>query len=450
MTTLVRAQVCHTPRNPFVEPDALESFADGAVAFDADRRILATGPYGEIQRGHPDAEIIDARDAILLPGLIDTHVHFPQSGIIGAMGLRLLEWLQTRTLPEEARLADEQEARRTAQRFIHRLLANGTTSALVFGSHFPRAQDVFFEAAEASGLRITSGLVVSDRELLPELHRTPEAAYEASKALMRKWHGRARLRYAVTPRFSLSCSDGMLEACQAMLGAADRPFFTSHLNENVDEVKVVAGLFPWARDYLDTYERFSLVGERSVFAHDVHVSDDELRRLGASGAAIAHCPSSNAFLGSGLFPMKRHLDHGVRVALGTDVGAGTAFSLFNEGLMAYLGQMQRPDGQRLGPTELLYLSTLAGAEVLGLADTVGELTPGKSADVVLVHPPEGSTLRSVLARSTSPEASLGAIFTLAREASVVEVRVAGRVVFKRATAVPDPPTGPETSTYRRG
>ena len=430
MTTILRGHVLHTPRNPFLQDGALESFEDGAVAFDADGRILATGPYADVRPAHADAEVREDRDAILLPGLIDTHVHFPQLEIIGAMGLHLLEWLQTRTLPQEARLADDTVARETARLFLRRLLANGTTSALVFGSHFPGAQDIFFEEAQASGLRITSGLVVSDRELLPELHVTPERAYETSDALRRRWHGRGHLRYAVTPRFSLSCSDGMLEACEAALAAEESLFFTSHLNENPDEIRVVAGLFPWARDYLDTYERFSLVGPRSVFAHDVHVGDDELRRLGAAGACVAHCASSNAFLGSGLFPMKRHLEHGVRVALGTDVGAGTAFSLFNEGLSAYLGQMLHPDGQRLGPVELLYLATRAGADALGLAD-VGDLTPGKRADLIVVRPPEGSTVQAVLRHGASPEGTLGAIFTLAREVSVEEVRVDGEIVASR-------------------
>ncbi len=339
MTTIVRAHVFHTPRDPFAEPDALEAFDDGAVAFDDAGRILATGPYADVHRDHPDAQVISIPDGFVFPGLIDTHVHFPQLAIIGAMGLQLLEWLKTRTLPQEARLADDAVARETAQRFLQRLLANGTTTALVFGTHFATAQEIFFEEARASGLRITSGLVVSDRELLPELHRSPQEAYDSSAALMHRWHGQGRLRYAVTPRFSLSCSDGMLEACEAVLREEDRLFFTSHLNENPDEVKVVAGLFPWSRDYLDTYERFSLVNERSVFAHDVHVTDDELSRLGAAGAGIAHCPSSNAFLGSGLFPMKRHLEHRVRVALGTDVGRRHGVQPLQRGP----GRVPRPD-----------------------------------------------------------------------------------------------------------
>jgi guanine deaminase len=428
LTTIVRGELFHTPRNPFESEAALQWFEDGAVAFDEDGWILATGPYPQTRRLHPDAHVHEMPDAILLPGMVDTHVHFPQLGIIGAMGLQLLDWLQTRTLPEEARLAEDGVARETARRFVRQLLANGTTSALVFGSHFPTAQEILFAEAQDSGLRITSGLVMSDRGLIGELHRSPEESYDASEALISRWHQRGRLRYAVTPRFSLSCSDAMLEACEAALRLADQLFFTTHINENRDEVAMVAELFPWSRDYLNTYERFSLVGKRSVFAHNVHVSDDELSRLGAAGACIAHCPSSNAFLGSGLFPMRRHLEHGVRFALGSDVGAGTSLSLFSEGHFAYLAQMLRSDGQSLGPVELLYLATAAGARALELSDEVGDLAPGRSADLVLLRPPDGSTLQAVLRRNTSPEARLGAIFTLAREASVCEVRVAGRLV----------------------
>jgi guanine deaminase len=207
---------------------------------------------------------------------------------------------------------------------------------------------------------------------------------------------------------------------------------TTHLNETGSEVELVASLFPWARDYLETYERHGLVGAGSVFAHDVHVTDDELRRLAVAGAAVAHCPSSNAFLGSGLFPLRRHLEFGVKVGLGTDVGAGTSFSMFNEGLMAYHRQMGSPDHVALGPAHLLWLATRAGAAALGVEGEVGDLTPGKSADFVLVRPPEGSTLHTVIERSESIEAKLGALFTLAREESIAEARVAGRVVFSGA------------------
>jgi guanine deaminase len=367
----------------------------------------------------------------LLPGLVDTHVHFPQLPIIGAMGLGLLEWLGQRALPEEAHMADTGYARTVAREFLDGLAGNGTTTALVFGSHFPEAQDALFEEAERKGLRIASGLVVSDHNLLPELHLDPQAAYEAATALASRWHGRGRLRYAVTPRFSFSCTEGMLESCGALRDEMD-VLVTSHINESRAEIEAVAKLFDWAEDYLATYERYGLVSEATVLAHNDHPRDAELDRLAAAGASVAHCPESNAFLGSGLFPMRRHLDHGVQVALGTDVGAGTGFSLLKEGLMSYQLQMLQEDGVSLGPAELLHLATRAGALALGLGEEVGDLAPGKAADFVLLRPPEDSTLAAVLRHSASPEQSLGAIFALAREESVVEVRVAGEPVYTRA------------------
>jgi guanine deaminase len=430
MTTLIRAQVLHTPRDPFAEPGALEAFSDGAVAF-RDGRIVATGDYERVRVAEPDAEVIDARDAVLIPGLVDCHVHYPQIAVIGAMGLRLLDWLRTRTLPEEARLADVPYAQETARRFVRGLLANGTTTALVFGSHFAEAQEALFAEAERGRLRITSGLVVSDRNLLDDLHVSPEQAHADSLALIERWHGRGRLRYAVTPRFSVSCTEGMLEACGSLLDSGHGLLFTSHVNENVSEIEKVAELFPWSRDYLETYERFGLVMDRSVLAHDVHPSGDELGRLAGARASVAHCPSSNAFLGSGIFPMQRHHEVGVRFALGTDVGAGTGLSLFKEGLMAYHVQMVRPEGRLCGPAHLLHLATAAGAAALGLQDEIGDLRPGKSADLVLIRPPRDSTLETVLAHSPSAEATLGALFTLAREESVAEVRIAGEVVHSR-------------------
>jgi guanine deaminase len=443
--TIVRAQILHTPRNPFADgPGALEAFSDGGLAYDGDGRILATGSFAGVRAAHPDAVVVDASDAVLVPGLVDLHVHYPQVAVIGAMGMTLLEWLATRTLPEEVKLADTAYAEQVASAFVHGLARNGTTSALVFGSHFPAAQEALFAAAERSGLRITSGLVVSDRNLMGDLHTTRAAAHADSRALIERWHGRGRLRYAVTPRFSLSCTDAMLEVCGALCADGPRDvFFTSHVNENPAEIQAVAELFPWSRDYLDTYERFGLVGRRSVFAHDVHVSGDELTRLAAADASVAHCPSSNAFLASGIFPMQRHCDHGVRFGLGTDVGAGTGLSLFKEGLMAYHVQMVREGGALIGPAHLLHLATMAGAEALGLEDEIGDLSPGRSADFVLLRPPADGTLGAVLRNSPSAEATLGALFTLAREECVAEVRVAGEPVFggtpARAAASHDEP-----------
>ncbi len=432
MSIIFRGHIFHTPKNPFEAEGALGAFA-GAVAV-TDGRIGAVGTFAEVQAQYPGAPVLGDGNDYLLPGFIDTHVHYPQVGVVGAMGLTLLDWLRERTLPEEARLADTEYARGVARRFLRALARNGTTTALVFGAHQPGAQNAFFEEAEASGLRITSGLVLGDRLLRPDLEADAETCFAESQALLGSWHGRGRLRYAVTPRFSLSCSEGVLEAAGSLLREYPDVLMQTHLNESPAEVATVAELFPWARDYLETYERFGLVGERSLFAHNVHVTDDELGRLGSARAAVAHCPSSNMFIGSGLFPLRRHLESGVRVALGSDVGGGTGFSLFKEGLMSYQGQMllesTRSDGFPLGPAHLLYLATRAGALALGL-DDLGDLTPGRQADLLLLRPPENSTLADVLAQSPSAEASLGAIFTLAREESVREVFVAGEPLFTR-------------------
>jgi guanine deaminase len=430
MTTIIRARVAHTPGDPFLESGALTTFEDGAIAFE-DGAILATGPFAEVSAAHPEADVLDRRDCFLFPGFVDTHVHYPQIPVIGAMGLQLLDWLATRTLPEEAKMADAGHARRTAQRFVRLLAANGTTSALVFGSHFPGAQQALFEEADAAGLRVASGLVVSDRNLRPELEVTPEVAYQNSRELLERWHGRGRLRYCVTPRFSVSCTEAMLDSCRVLLDENPTALFTSHVNESPGEIEFVRELFPSARDYIGTYEDAGLLRDCSVLAHNVHVSDNELDRLAASRTAIAHCPSSNAFLSSGIFPMVRHVEHGVRFGMGTDVGAGTGLSMLKEGLVAYHLQMVREQGHMLSPAHLLYLATAAGADALGLGEVCGDFSPGKAADLVLVRPPVGSTLEAVLEDAPSWEAALGAIFTLAREESVLEVRVAGDVVFSR-------------------
>ena len=385
---------------------------------------------------HPDAETIERRDCFLIPGLVDTHVHYPQIPVIGAMGLELLDWLAQRTLPEEAKMADETHARRTARRFVRLLAANGTTSALVFGSHFPQAQQTLFEEAEEQGLRIASGLVVSDRNLRPELEVTPEEAYEASKRLLDRWHGHRRLRYAVTPRFSVSCTNPMLEACRALLDdAPPDTLFTSHVNESPGEIAFVKQLFPDAKDYIGTYEDAGLLTDHSVLAHNVHVSDDELTRLANARTAVAHCPSSNAFLSSGIFAMARHVEHGVRFGMGTDVGAGTGLSMLKEGLVAYHVQMVREQGHRLGPAHLLYLATAAGANALGHGHLTGDLTPGKAADLVLLRPPAGSTLRPCSRTHPRGRPRWARSSRSPARSPVLEVRVAGDVVFSREDEV---------------
>jgi guanine deaminase len=430
---LLRAPLFHTPRNPFRDAGALESFPDGGLLIRAGR-VAACGDYASVRNAHPDAPTVDLRGGFLLPGFIDTHIHFPQLRVLGGLGRSLLDWLEHCALPEEARMADHSLACRVARGFVHALASHGTTTALVFGAHFAPATAALFEAAEAAGLRITAGQVLSDRLLNPVLHQTPEQAYRESGLLIERFHSRGRLTYAVTPRFALSTSEAMLEVCQTLLREHPALLIQTHLNENVQEIAEVARLFPWAADYLAVYERFGLNRGRTVLAHDVHPTESELERLASSGATVAHCPSSNAALGSGLFPMQRHIQAGVRCALGTDVGGGTGFGMLKEGLQAYLLQRISPEGMLLDAGHLLYLATLAGAEAMGLGDETGDFRAGKSADLVYLSPPADSPLAAVLEREQGPEQALAAIFTLAGAESVREVRVEGSVVYRSTAA----------------
>src|SRR6476659_9249568 len=399
---LFRATLFHTTANPFREEGVLRSHEDGGLLVRGGR-IVASGDFDEVRRADPDAAIVDWRGGILLPGLVDTHVHYPQIAIVGRLGRTLLDWLEDVALPQEVRMADEPYASECARRFVAALAAHGTTTAMVFGAHFAAATASLFEAATETGLRIVSGLVLSDRFLPPALVQSVERAYRDSTELIRRFHGRGRLLYAVTPRFALSTSDAMLDMCQTLLREHHELRVQSHINESPDEVRMVAEQFRWAADYVSVYDRFGLTGSRAVLAHNVHPTDGELERLAASGTAIAHCPTSNAALGSGIFPLRRHLQAGVHVALGTDVGGGTGPGMLKEGLQAYLMQRVAPEGVMLDAARLLYLSTLAGAEALGLAHEIGSLCPGKSADFVYLRPPAGSALDTVLQHAPAPE-----------------------------------------------
>lgn len=421
---LVRARIFHTPSDPFRHSRGLIAHHDGALLI-RDGRIAASGDYSAIRNAALDADELDLRPGVVLPGLVDTHVHFPQVRIIGGLGRSLLDWLVDVALPEEARMADEGYARVTARLFLRALAAHGTTTALVFGAHFAPAMTALFEAAGKSGLRIISGLVVSDRQLRPDLHVTPEQAYRDTTALVARFHGQGRLLYAVTPRFALSTSEPMLEMCRAVVDEHADVRAQTHINENPAEIADVRSAFPWARDYFDIYERHGLAGPRTVLAHNVHPSDGELARMAASGTSIAHCPCSNAALGSGIFPLRRHLDAGIACGLGSDVGGGIGFGILKEGLQAYLMQRVAHDGVPLDAARLLYLATLGGATALGLGQEIGDFTPGKAADFVCLQPPDGSPLDAIYRRAGSPEELLSSIFTLAGAESVRGVWVEG-------------------------
>ena len=423
--TLYRGTFIDTPENPF-DGAGLRVDTDAGLLVE-DGMIVARGPFAEIREAHPAEQVVDLRDGVVLPGFVDTHVHFPQIRAVGGLGLPLLEWLDRYALPEEARMADVDYASGVANEFVRGLAAAGTTSALVFGAHYADAVDTLFDAASKVGLRITSGLVLSDRLLRPELLTTPVRAYAESLALANRWHGVGRNRYAVTPRFSLSCTDELLATCRELMDAIPGALFTSHVNENEAEIASVADLFNGS-DYVTTYDRHGLVDRRTVLAHNVHPTDVELKTLATSGATVAHCPTSNAALGSGLFPLTRHLQYGVRVALGSDVGAGTGFSLLKEGLQAYFcQQLQGDQGRPLSAAHLLYLATTAGAEALDLPQ-VGHLSVGHHFDAQLLRPAEGSPLAVGITHAEDTEEALARIFTLGTPADVQAVWINGELL----------------------
>lgn len=429
--TLYRSTILDVVENPFRSDDpagSLRAEDDGGLLV-REGVIIARGPYAQLRAEHPAEEVADLTGGMLLPGFVDTHVHYPQVRAIGGLGMPLLDWLDRCALPEEARLADRVYAEAVAEELMTCLVGAGTTTALVFGSHFAPAMDALFTAAERTGLRITSGLVVGDRILRDDLLTTPARALTEGRALLDRWHGRGKLRYAVTPRFSLSSSEPLLDACAELLTAADDVWLTSHINENGAEVDQVAAHFPERAHYLDTYHHHGLVGSRTVLAHNVHPTDHELEMMASAGSWVAHCPTSNAALGSGLFPFRRHDAYGVGVALGSDVGAGTGFCLIKEGLQAYFAQqLLGPDGLPLTPAHLLYLATRAGALALGLGDEVGDFEVGRRFDAVWLRPSPQSTLDLVLRHAPDASEALAKVFALGGPADVAGVWVDGRHV----------------------
>lgn len=395
-------------------PDGLLLVEDGHVAAAGDWAALSptltAGTPVEHLPGH-----------LLTPGFVDAHVHFPQTDMIGAPGGPLLGWLERSAFPTERAFADLAYARDTAEAFLGELLRNGTTTAMVFGSVHREATAALFEAALARNMRLIAGKSMMD--LGPEgLSETCEGGQANTAALIRDWGSRGRLGYAITPRFALSSSDAQLASAGALLARHDHVWMQTHLAENPRELTLVAQRFP-DRDYLAVYDRFGLVGPRSVFAHCLHMTDRALHRMAGAGAAIAHCPSSNLFLGSGLFDLARADAHGVKTALGTDVGAGTSFSILRTaGLALQVAQLR---GATVDPLRAFYLATLGGARALGLADRIGGFETGREADFVALDLAATPLLARRLKGATDLADILTALMILGDDRTVAATWVAG-------------------------
>lgn len=373
--------------DPFFVPaaEAVRYVPDGLLVVE-NGYIAALGPFTDLQDPYAHLPLVDYSGHLIMPGFIDTHVHYPQTGMIAAYGAQLLEWLNQYTFPTERQFQDPSHARRIADLFLDELLKNGTTTALVFAAVFPESVEAFFEAALARNLRMISGKVLMDRHAPDYLRDTPQTGYAQSKALIEKWHGRGRLAYAVTPRFAATSTEAQLKAAAQLLDEFPDLYLHTHLSENVNEVAWIRELFPQYDGYLDVYDQTGLVRERSVFAHGVQITEAEFRRLSEAKAAISFCPTSNLFLGSGLFRLDRAKSAAspVKVGLGTDVGAGTSFSLLQTANEAYkVAQLRR---QALSPFQALFLATLGGAHALCLEDKIGSFNPGNEADIIVLNP----------------------------------------------------------------
>lgn len=371
--------------DPFFVPEAesVRYFADGLLILE-DGKIKELGAYEDLQAAYAAVPTVDYRDRLILPGFIDTHIHFPQVEVLASYGEQLLEWLNKYTFPAESKFQDKTYADKVANIFLDELLKNGTTTALVFATVHPQSAEAFFEAASRRNLRMIAGKVLMDRNAPDFLTDTAESAYQESKALIQKWHKTGRLLYAVTPRFAVTSTNEQLRLAGKLLEEFPDVYLHTHLSENVNEVELVAQLFPDSNGYLDVYDQAGLVRERSVFAHGVQLRDDEFRRLSAAKAAIAFCPTSNLFLGSGLFKLTKakSTEHPVHVGLGTDVGGGTSFSMLRTAHEAYkVVQLQR---EKLSPFKALFLATLGGAKALYLDDKIGNFEVGKEADFVVL------------------------------------------------------------------
>jgi len=374
-----RGEILSVARDPRDHADAVRHEPDGMLVVE-DGIVVARGSHAELASRYEQVPV-EPMPGLMVPGFVDAHVHYPQMDSIAAHGAQLLDWLDRHIFPAERAFAERAHADAVAATFLDELLRNGTTSALVFPTVHAQSVDALFEAAQRRAMRLLSGKVLMD--LGPEgLADTPWSARAESEELIRRWHGRGRLGYAVTPRFALTSSDDQLRAAGTLLAAHPGLLLHTHLAENVGECAAVAERFPDASDYLDVYERFGLVGARSVFAHGVHLSDRACARLHDSGAGIAVCPSSNLFLGSGFFDFGQADRRKVRLGLGTDVGAGTSFSMLRTAGLAYQTALAR--GDPLDPFRALFLATAGSAALLHIDDRVGSLEPGQEADFVLL------------------------------------------------------------------
>jgi guanine deaminase len=425
MQQLIRGRVLDFHADPAEAQDNHRFLEDGAILIE-DGKILAVDDYTMLAR--PDLAEIDHRPNLILPGFIDPHIHFPQVQVIASWGAQLLDWLNTYTFPEEARFADPAHATRMAGLFLDQLTAHGTTTAVAFCSVHATSVEALFAAAEARDMAMVAGKVMMDRNAIPEVQDTPQQGYDDSKRLLQKWHGRGRQRYAITPRFAITSTPEQMQATGALVREHPDCHVQTHISENLDEIDFTLSLYPKARDYLDIYESYGLLSDRLLLGHCIHLREREIARMSESGSRAVFCPTSNLFLGSGLFDEAGLRAAGIISGIATDVGGGSSYSMLqtlNEGY-----KILQLRNQKLHPLTAFHWATRGNALTLGMADRIGTLAPGSDADLVVLDARATPAMALRAERAETLAEELFILQIMGDDRAVAQTYVAGKPMKK--------------------
>lgn len=427
-TRALRGRLLFFTDDPAAAGERAHTYIEDGLVLIGEGRILAVGQAAGLLPRAAGVRLDHYPAALILPGFIDAHIHFPQTQVIASYGAQLMDWLERYALVEEQRFADPTHAARVAAFFLDELARNGTTTAAVYATVHPGAAEAFFTQSHRRNARMLCGKVLMDRNAPEGLTDTAQRGYEESKALIARWHGKGRQLYAVTPRFAITSSEAQLEAAGALLKEHPDCWLQTHLSENRREIEEVRRLFPWAASYTAVYERFGLLGPRSLFGHCIHLGDDERKLLSDSGSVAVFCPTSNLFIGSGLFDLAKAHDprFALRVAIATDVGGGTSYSMLRTLAEGY--KVLQLQDQNLPALLGFYWITLGNARALGLADRIGSLQEGREADIIVLDARATPAMAHRAERVTTLEEELFLLMTLGDDRAVRATYLAGECV----------------------
>ncbi|PWQ96864.1 guanine deaminase [Leucothrix pacifica] len=433
-----RASILHFTANPAQQGDDAqyyEYFGDGLLVIKSGH-IRDCGDAKELLASYQAAglslDVTDYSGKLIMPGFIDTHTHYPQTDVIGSYGTQLLDWLNTYTFPMEARFADLDLANDVANFFCDELLRNGTTTAMVFATVHENSIDAIFNAANSRDMRLIAGKVMMDRNAPENLCDTAQISYQQSRDLIQKWHGKDRLSYAITPRFAPTSTEKQLELAGQLFAEFDDVYLQSHVAENTDEVAWVKELFPWSRSYLDVYDHYGLLGKRAMYAHCIYLDEQDRQRMADTQTAMAFCPTSNLFLGSGLFDMNTAQVMGIPVGMATDVGGGTSFSMLQTLNEAY--KVLQMNEQSLSPFQAFYQATLGSAQSLQLEHKIGNFEVGKEADFIVLDLTATPLMERRMAHTHNLKEQLFALMILGSDRNIQATYTMGESRYQKHAA----------------